>query len=101
MPESSGSDEGAQLFNFILPRAHAQTAPQVSTHVTPMETNFVDKREDRLVVYGTVRPDLQEINYKLKAVVPGTYVVPAAFGEGMYDRLTRYRGVHGQVRIIK
>jgi uncharacterized protein YfaS (alpha-2-macroglobulin family) len=47
---------------------------------------YVDAREDRVVFFGSVGPELKEFSYRVKAVNRGTYAVPPAFAESMYDR---------------
>jgi uncharacterized protein YfaS (alpha-2-macroglobulin family) len=46
----------------------------------------VDLREDRLILYGDVSKDVKTFVYRVRATNAGTYVVPPAFAEGMYDR---------------
>lgn len=48
--------------------------------------DYMDVREDRVVFYGTARPEIQEIVYKVRAINKGTYVVPPLYGESMYDQ---------------
>ena len=48
--------------------------------------DYVDVREDRVVFYGTIRPQIQEIVYKVRAINKGTFIVPPLYGESMYDR---------------
>ncbi len=46
----------------------------------------VDVREDRLILYGDVWKDAKTFVYRVRATNAGTYQVPPAFAEGMYDR---------------
>jgi alpha-2-macroglobulin len=48
--------------------------------------DYIDVREDRVVLYGTVIPQIQEIVYKVRAINKGTYIVPPLYSESMYDR---------------
>ncbi|NQT62533.1 MAG: alpha-2-macroglobulin family protein [Candidatus Marinimicrobia bacterium] len=43
-------------------------------------------REDRLIFYGTVSPEVQEVSYSLRAINKGSFTVPPLYGESMYDR---------------
>jgi uncharacterized protein YfaS (alpha-2-macroglobulin family) len=45
-----------------------------------------DIREDRLVIYGTVTPDIDEFIYTVRAINKGSFTVPPIYGESMYDR---------------
>ncbi len=47
---------------------------------------YVEAREDRVVVYGFAEQNIQEFVYTIKATAAGSFAVPPAFGEGMYDR---------------
>jgi uncharacterized protein YfaS (alpha-2-macroglobulin family) len=48
--------------------------------------DYVDIREDRVVFYGTVEPNIQEVIYRVRAINKGTFIVPPLYGESMYDR---------------
>lgn len=54
-------------------------------------TDYVDIREDRLVLYGTVTAEARTFTYRVKATGAGTFTVPPAFAESMYhpDRHAR------------
>lgn len=47
---------------------------------------YVDAREDRLVLYTSVAKDMGTYEYKVKATNKGTYQVPPIWAEHMYDR---------------
>jgi uncharacterized protein YfaS (alpha-2-macroglobulin family) len=46
----------------------------------------VDVREDRLILYGEVTKDAKTFVYRVRATNAGTFQVPPAFAEGMYNR---------------
>jgi uncharacterized protein YfaS (alpha-2-macroglobulin family) len=46
----------------------------------------VDLRDDRLVLYGTVTRTAATFLYRVRATNAGTFQVPPAFAEGMYNR---------------
>jgi hypothetical protein len=50
------------------------------------EIEYADIREDRVIFYGTVNSNLTEVTYKVRATNVGQFVVPAAYGEAMYER---------------
>lgn len=50
------------------------------------EPDYVDIREDRLVVFGTVTRDLHWYMYQVRAINTGIFVVPPLFAEAMYDK---------------
>ena len=49
------------------------------------QPEFVDIREDRLVLFGNVPEKLQQFVYTVRAVNKGKYTVPPLYGESMYD----------------
>ncbi|MDD5058367.1 MAG: MG2 domain-containing protein [Sideroxydans sp.] len=50
------------------------------------EIEYADIREDRVIFYGTVNSNMTEVTYKVRATNVGEFVVPAAYGEAMYER---------------
>ncbi len=48
--------------------------------------DYSDIREDRVVIYGSASTDVQEFIYQIKATNTGSFVIPPAYGEAMYDR---------------
>lgn len=91
--------EGAmhRLLDSLLPHAKAQSVTQSS--ITRLVPSYVDRREDRVVIYTELPDQVREYTYRAKAVAEGTFVVPPAFGESMYDRTIRYRGVGGSFKV--
>jgi alpha-2-macroglobulin len=63
--------------------------------------DFADPREDRVVFYTMLTSDVREIVYRIKATNIGTYVVPPAFGEAMYDRKLLARSVAGTIEVVQ
>jgi alpha-2-macroglobulin len=61
--------------------------------------DFIDVREDRVVFYGTVGTDAQTFSYRLKPANRGTFAVPPAYAEGMYDRTVQARSLGSKFRI--
>ncbi len=54
-------------------------------------TSYAELREDRTLFYLTLAPNGEwSVTYRMKAVSPGSFVVPPAMAEDMYDR-----GRHG------
>ena len=63
--------------------------------------DYVDIREDRLVAYGGVSEQVTEIDYRIRATVPGEFAVPAAHVVAMYDRDVRGRTASGQISVSR
>ncbi|PYA58794.1 hypothetical protein DMW51_22245, partial [Serratia marcescens] len=48
--------------------------------------DYSDIREDRVIIYGSAGTEVQEFVYQIKATNTGSFIVPPAYGEAMYDR---------------
>jgi len=64
-------------------------------------TEYAEVRDDRVVVYGYVGKDLVEYVYRIKATNAGTFVIPPAYGEGMYDRTIGARSGGGKMTVTR
>lgn len=64
-----------------------------------LSPDFTDRREDRIIVFTSVSTGDQTYIYRMRAVSAGTYVVPAAFAEAMYDVTTKARGKPGVITV--
>jgi uncharacterized protein YfaS (alpha-2-macroglobulin family) len=62
--------------------------------------DYADVREDRAVFYGTVGKELLELTYKVRATNVGEFVVPAAYGEAMYDRRIFARSAGAKFKVV-
>jgi uncharacterized protein YfaS (alpha-2-macroglobulin family) len=83
-PPPSGDDSGAPV-----------EAPTIRVAGSTWQPDYTDIREDRVVIYGTATPDVQEFIYRIKASASGRFVVPPAYGESMYDRRVQARSPGG------
>jgi len=92
--EGGGENDGA-LFQLIVPKVFAQV-----TSLSPIQVDFEDKREDRMILYATVTSQLTEFTYKIKAVNKGKFVVPPSFAEGMYNRNLQFLGNSSVIEVI-
>ena len=61
--------------------------------------DYMDLREDRIVLYGTVTPEAQEFVYRVKATNQGRYAVAPPYAESMYNRKVRYRGLGTHIEV--
>lgn len=96
--ESEGDGEGASFkfpIQILIPKAYAQ----VSTAGSNIFADFIDQRDDRIVIYATLTPTVQFYRYKIKAISSGHFNIPPEFAEGMYDRSLRYVGVPAWIDI--
>ncbi len=63
----------------------------------PNFPDYADLREDRVILYGQATDKIQEFSYRIKATNAGSYVVPASYGESMYDPSIRARSAAGHL----
>ena len=58
---------------------------------------YAEVREDRVNVYGVADAAAHEFVYTVKATAVGSFAVPPAYGEGMYDRRVRAWSQPGRI----
>jgi hypothetical protein len=63
--------------------------------------DYVDVREDRVVLYGSAGKAMSTFIYKIKATNAGKVVTPAIHAESMYDRSVRARGEPGNLIVAR
>lgn len=61
--------------------------------------DYVDVREDRVLLYGTLNKDMAEYRYRAKATAAGTFNVPPVYAEAMYVPTLRAHSGSGTVRV--
>jgi len=62
---------------------------------------YADIREDRVVLYGTASRSVNEFVYRIRATNAGTFLVPPAYGESMYDRTVQARSLGTKIEVTK
>lgn len=60
---------------------------------------FVDRREDRIIIFTDVAPAPREYHYRLRAVSKGVFEVPPPYAEAMYDLSKKARGEPGRLTV--
>jgi uncharacterized protein YfaS (alpha-2-macroglobulin family) len=91
--EGEGRGEGQGEARWITPIGGGKKST--------WQPDYVDLREDRIVLYGATDKDANEFVYRIKATNAGTFVVPPAYGEGMYDRTVKARSTGGTITVEK
>lgn len=61
--------------------------------------DYADIREDRVIFYGNVTGGLTEVTYKARATNVGSFVIPAAYGEAMYEHRVFARAASGTFKV--
>ena len=96
--EGDGEGDGETEEQESAPAAGWVSSIGMST--STWHPDFVDIREDRVVLFGSVGPSMQEFVYRIKATNKGTYAVPPAYAESMYDRAIRARTLPGVMVVL-
>ncbi|HSX59611.1 MAG TPA: alpha-2-macroglobulin [Tahibacter sp.] len=63
--------------------------------------DYADVRDDRVVIYGTAMTSVREFVYRIKATNVGSYVVPPAYAESMYERTVQAQSLGGRITVVK
>jgi len=100
-PSGEGEGEGEsepepENRGGAVPGALAIAAPESN-----LVLDYLDVREDRVVLYGSVGQEMRTFVYKLKATNSGKVVLPAIHAESLYDRKVRARGEPGSVSVTR
>jgi uncharacterized protein YfaS (alpha-2-macroglobulin family) len=99
-PQEEEFEEGEEEeYENDLPPAGPRWTPPIGTARSTWSPDFVDIREDRVVLFGTVGPKAQEFVYRIKATNKGTFAVPPIYGECMYERTVRARALPGTITV--
>ncbi len=61
---------------------------------------YTDVREDRVLTFGDVGPDVTTFIYTIRATNPGNYQTPPPFAESMYDRTVQARGLSARMTVV-
>ncbi|NJK90627.1 MAG: hypothetical protein HC904_01620 [Blastochloris sp.] len=66
-----------------------------------LQPDHVDIREDRVVIYASLEPEVREFSYRIRATNRGEYLVPPIQAESMYRRENQARGVAGRFKVLE
>ena len=87
---------------------NADAAPATPKWQSPIGTSastwapeYADVRDDRVLIYGTATRDVKQFVYRIRATNAGTFSVPPAYGESMYDRTVQARSLGAKIEVVK
>ena len=83
--EESEGGEGSEQTEGV----ESAWTPSFGAAIGRWSPDYADVREDRVNVYGLADASIREFVYTVKATAVGSFTVPPAYGEGMYDRSVR------------
>jgi len=61
---------------------------------------FVDRREDRILIFANIPSQPHQFRYQLRAINPGQFQVPPPYAESMYDITRQALGSGGTIEVI-
>jgi alpha-2-macroglobulin len=89
-------------FELVIPPGSSDAGPcSFCTGGVNGNLSYAEPREDRVVFYTTLTSDVQELVYRIKATNIGTFTVPPAFGEAMYNRNLLARSAAARIEVVK
>jgi alpha-2-macroglobulin len=94
--DSTDGEEGAEGGDGE-PSDVGSWTPTFGQAIGQWSPEYADVREDRVNVYGVADPTAREFVYTVKATAVGSFAVPPAYGEGMYDRAVRAWSEPGRI----
>jgi uncharacterized protein YfaS (alpha-2-macroglobulin family) len=94
-PAAEGSTE-----ETAAEQAPAWRSP-IGTSASTWSLEYADVRDDRVVIYGTASRNATEFVYKIRATNAGSFVVPPAYGESLYDRTVQARSLGAKIEVSK
>ncbi|HSW68748.1 MAG TPA: alpha-2-macroglobulin [Gammaproteobacteria bacterium] len=71
----------------------------VTDSVKAEKMDYADVREDRVIFFGTLTPETNEIVYRIKAINTGKFIIPPIFAESMYDPSVSAHSAAGKIEI--
>jgi len=97
--DSEGSDDKAERSAKKTSAAPSQLP--IAKDGSTWTPEYGDVREDRVVLYGSVGPQVLEFIYAIRATNAGSFAVPPLQGESMYDRSVIARSAGSKIRVVK
>lgn len=91
--EESGDEEGDSQED------PSWQSPLGANSLSDWQPDFVDVRDDRVVLYGNVGRDVRTFVYRVRATNAGHFIAPGAYAEGIYDTQLQGRSQAGQLEI--
>lgn len=100
--EEGEAEEGAEGEGGNAAGGRARSAASawrspIATSGSTWQADYADVREDRIVIYGTVLEEAREFIYRIKATNAGSFIVPPAYGESMYEREVQARSLANRI----
>jgi len=99
-PPASRSEEDSDDSEEMEEGASASWQSPLAAAGSTWAPDYSDIREDRVVIYGSASLDVQEFVYQIKATNTGSFIIPPAYGEAMYNREVQALSVSDQKLVV-
>jgi uncharacterized protein YfaS (alpha-2-macroglobulin family) len=100
-PPADSSTPGEDPAHLRQPGTRNSALPIGLPEKSNWVPQYVDVRDDRLVLYGDISKDAATFVYRARATNAGLFQAPPAFAEGLYDPKTTGMGAAGKLEILK
>lgn len=84
----------------LLPGGFEVLTDSVRRGYNGWQSDYQDVREDRVIFYGTFGSKMTQLTYKVKATSSGSFVVPPAYAESMYDLSVKAHSKSGRLDVV-
>ena len=64
-----------------------------------LNPDWIDRREDRMIVFTTLTPKIQRFTYQIRAVNKGSFTLPPVTAEAMYNPSLRANSAAGKIEV--
>ncbi|MGC8698139.1 MAG: hypothetical protein ACP5Q0_06650, partial [Halothiobacillus sp.] len=96
--DDATSDNGTADNSEAQPDAPQDPLAQPGSHLA---VNYVEPREDRVLIYAEANRDVQQYIYRIRATNTGSFMRPPAYASSMYDRsLVAYAPGTGTLTVL-
>ncbi len=85
----------------LLPGGFDLELDKVGKPGDSLKPDYVDKREDRVIVFTDISSSEKTFSYSIKAVNQGEFTAPPVYAEAMYDLKVNARDSGGKIKIEK
>lgn len=86
MARADGSPIADCIISSILPGGLEMIVPNKNAEKLPEAIKYIDRQEDRMLIFADLDNLPLEYVYRARAVTPGIFAVPGAAAEAMQDR---------------
>lgn len=85
----------------LLPGGFEVVRKSISNSALQGQADYIDVREDRVVIYAGFSSSITELSYRVKVTAEGRFIIPPAFAESMYDRAIHANSAAGVFNVSK